>query len=345
MPIDFRSDNTLGCSPEIIDALKAASSGAVSPYGNDSTTQALRERMREIFETDCEVFPVLTGTAGNCLAIASMSPTWGAVFCHEDAHIQRDEFGAPEFFTSGAKLIALPGADGKLDAGSVARAIEDVGGSGRMATPSCVSLTQATEAGTIYKPDEIRAIADAAHRSGAGVHVDGARFANALVALGCSPADASWRAGVDVLIFGATKNGAMAAEAIVSFRKDLSDVLTKRIHRSGHRLSKMRFLSAQLEGYLSGDVWLRNARAANSAAKVIAEGVHGVKGVEILRPVEANILFLRFAPEMLKGLQERDFLFYDWTIFGPGAVRVVCGFDTKREDAEAFVKAVRELAA
>ncbi len=338
---DFRSDNTLGCSPEIMDALAEAGRGALSPYGNDEITARLRERCRDLFETDLEILPVLTGTGGNCLAIATMTPPWGAVFCHEDAHIQRDELGAPEFFTEGAKLIPIAGEHGKIRPDDLERTIHDIGDTKRMAIPACLSLTNATEAGTVYSADETRALSEVAHRFGMGVHVDGARFANALVSSKCSLAELTWKAGVDILIFGATKNGAMAAELIVVFKPEMMEQLRYRWHRSGHRLSKMRFLSAQLDAYLNHDVWLRNAHNANAMAARIRDGIAGIAGVEVLRPIDANILLLRLSPAILTALRGAGFLFYDWEIFGPGAVRLVTGFSTTPEDADSLVAAIR----
>ncbi|HEX2060297.1 MAG TPA: low specificity L-threonine aldolase [Thermoanaerobaculia bacterium] len=330
---DFRSDNTHGASPEVLEALTRAAGGSVTSYGGDPITARVRERCRELFETDLEIFPVLTGTAGNALAIAAMTPPWGAVFCHDDAHIHRDEMGAPEFFTSGAKLIPIAGADGKLHVDELARAIEQIGGEGRTAKPACVSLTQATEAGTVYAADELRALCEVAHRSGCRVHVDGARFANAVVSSGASPADLTWRAGVDVLVFGGTKNGALAAELIVVFDEALRDELAIRWHRGGHRLSKMRFLSAQFDGYL--DVWLRNAAHANAMARRLAARL------PVLHPVEANVVFTRFEPHVAAKLRDAGILFYDWPLFGEGAVRLVTGWSTTEEDVDAFTRALR----
>lgn len=338
---DFRSDNTLGCSPEIIDALARASHGSVSSYGMDDITARVRERCRELFEIDLEIFPLTTGTGGNSLAIAAMTPPWGAVFCHANAHVYRDEMGAPEFFTPGAKLVPIAGAHDKLTPDAAARAIDDIGGTGRLAIPACLSLTQATECGTVYKAGEIRALTEVAHRHGCGVHVDGARFANAVAATGASPADLTWRAGVDVLIFGATKNGAMAAEMMIVFRKDLIADMPKRIHRAGHRVSKMRFLSAQFDAYLTDELWLRNARHANAMAKRLESGLRGVAGVAVLEPVEANMVFARIAGAKAEALRKAGFQFYEWTVFGPDAHRLVCGFSTTEEDVDGFVDATR----
>jgi threonine aldolase len=337
---DFRSDNTLGCSPEILDALARASHGSVSSYGMDAITARVRERCRELFETELEIFPLATGTGGNSLAIAAMTPPWGAVFCHANAHVYRDEMGAPEFFTPGAKLVPIAGGHDKLTPDATARAIDDIGGTGRLAIPACLSLTQATECGTVYKGDETHALTEVAHRHGCGVHVDGARFANAVVATGASPGDLTWRAGVDVLIFGATKNGAMAAEMMIVFRKDLVADMSKRIHRAGHRVSKMRFLSAQFDAYLTDELWLRNARQANAMARRLETGLRSA-GAAILEPVEANMVFARIAGAKAEALRKAGFQFYEWTVFGPDAYRLVCGFSTTEEDVDGFVDATR----
>ncbi|HEY0142102.1 MAG TPA: beta-eliminating lyase-related protein [Thermoanaerobaculia bacterium] len=333
---DFRSDNTHGASPEILDALARAASGNVTSYGSDPITERLRERCRDLFECDLEIFPVVTGTAANALAIASMTPPWGAVFCHEDAHIQRDELGAPEFFTNGAKLIPLAGHLGKLTASDVASAVDALAREGRAGVPSCLSLTQATEAGTLYSLDELRALGEVARSRKLGVHMDGARFANAVASLGCAPADLTWRAGVDVLSFGATKNGALAAELLVIFRRDLAAQIAPRWHRGGHRLSKMRFLSAQLEAYLTDDLWLRNARQANARAQEIAR----IEGLELLRPVEANVVFVRLTAAQIEALGGAGIELYDWPIFGEGAYRIVAGFGTGEDDVKALARAI-----
>jgi threonine aldolase len=327
--IDFRSDNTHPASPEVLDALARANAAQVTSYGGDAITDRVRARCCEIFETEVDVFPVLTGTAGNALSIAAMTPPWGAVFCHDDAHVHRDEMGAPEFFSSGAKLIPLPGEHGKLRPDVLARSIAEIGAEGRTAKPSCVSLTQATEAGTVYSLDEVRALCNVARRFGCRVHLDGARFANAVVHTGASPADLTWRAGVDLLVFGGTKNGALGVELIVVFDRSLSAEIAIRAHRAGHRASKMRYLSAQFDGYL--DVWLRNARHANAMAQKLASRL------PVLRPVEANVVFTRFDAATMTKLQEQGFLFYDWPLFGEGAVRLVTGWSTREEDVDALI--------
>jgi len=334
---DFRSDNVLPAAPEIVDAVVRANAGAATSYGADDVTARVRRRCCEIFETDVDVFPILSGIAGNALAIAALTPQWGAVFCHAHAHIDREELGAATFFSGGAKLVPVDGADGKLHAGDVAAAAARTRKSD-IAVPACLSVTNATEAGTVYAAAELRALCDAARAAELRVHLDGARFANAVAATGASPADLSWRAGVDALTFGATKNGAMTADMIVLFRKELAPELAIRIHRAGHRPSKMRFLSAQLEAYLGDDLWLRHARHANAMAARLAEGL-GPR-VEILRPVDANIVFVRFPPPLAAALQRDGFQFFDWPLFGDDAYRLVCGYATTEADVDGLVDAV-----
>lgn len=329
---DFRSDNTHAASPEILEAVARAAAGTMTSYGNDEITERVRKRCCEIFERDCDVFPVITGTAGNALAIAALTPPWGAVFCHEDAHIQRDELGAVEFFTGGAKLIPIRGADGKLHPADLERLIEEVRVSKKTAVPACVSLTNATEAGTVYSQAEMDALFDVARRSGLRIHVDGARFANAVIAKNIQAHN------IDILTFGATKNGILAGDVVVVFRRELSEEVGLRWHRAGQRLSKMRFLSAQLEAYLANDLWLRNARHANAMAARLRDAIAG--RVDIVRPVEANIVFVRLPEPLASSLQGSGFRFADWTIFGPDVYRLVCGFSTAEADVDVFAEAI-----
>jgi threonine aldolase len=332
---DFRSDNTHGTSPEILEAVARAAAGNDTSYGGDALTARVRERCRDLFETDVEIFPVLTGTAGNALSVATLTPPWGAVFCHEDAHIHREEMGAPEFYSHGAKLVPIAGADGKLQVADVDRTIAAFIQEGRAAKPACVSITQATEAGTVYSVDELRALGEVARRYQCRVHLDGARFANAVAHAGASPADLTWRAGVDLLVFGGTKNGLLSAELIVVFDRSLAEELAVRWQRGGHRLSKMRFLSAQFDAYLTDELWLRNARQANAMAQRLGESL------EPVRAVETNVVFTRFAPGVARKLEEQGFRFYDWTLFGEGVVRLVTGFRTTEDDVDALVTAIR----
>ncbi|HEX7420864.1 MAG TPA: beta-eliminating lyase-related protein [Thermoanaerobaculia bacterium] len=322
---DFRSDNTLGASPEILDAITRASAGSMTSYGNDEITARVRKRCSEIFGREVDVFPVLTGTAANSLSIAAMTPPFGAVFCHEDAHIQRDELGAVEFFSGGAKLILIAGAVGKLHPRDLERSIDEIRKSKKTAVPACVSLTNATEAGTVYTDDEIRALCEVARGNGLRVHLDGARFANAFVS-GARDID-----GVDILSFGASKNGTLAGDVIVVFNRALTEELSLRWHRAGQRLSKMRFLSAQLEAYLTNDLWLRNARHANAMARRLRDAIG--EAVEIVRPVDANIVFVRCPPPS-------GFLFGDWPIFGPDVYRIVMGFNTSEQDVDELAQSL-----
>jgi threonine aldolase len=329
---DFRSDNTLGCSPEILEAVNRALTGTATSYGGDEITARVRRRCADLFGHEVEVFPVITGSAANALGISSMTPPWGAVFCHEDAHIHRDELGATEFFSAGGKLILIKGDDGKIHPDDLARSIEEVRDSKKTAVPACVSLTNATEAGTVYSTDEVGALVDVARRYGLGVQMDGARFANAAVSKGAGVD------GIDVLTLGATKNGGICADLIVVFRRELAEGLALRYHRSGHRPSKMRFLSAQLEAYLTDDLWLRNARHANAMAKRLAEGIAG--RFEIIHPVDANIVFVRLPASNVERLQREGFQFFDWTIFGRDAYRIVMGFSTTAEDVDGLIQAM-----
>ncbi len=331
---DFRSDNVLGGSPEVLRAIERASHGTQTSYGGDEITARLHRRCCELFGADVDVFPVVSGTAGNALAISALTPPWGAVFCHEDAHIEREELGATEFFSGGAKLITIPGDDGKLHPADLQSAIDRVRKRKKSVVPACVSITNVTEAGTVYSRDEMRALIEVARRNGLRVHVDGARWANAVVAKNVTPE------GVDILSFGATKNGTLNADLIVVFRKELSENLALRMHRSGHRPSKMRFLSAQLEAYLTGDLWLNNARNANAMAARLHDGLKGK--VEIVRSVEANIVFVRIPREVAAELNREGFLIGEWPLFGPDVYRLVTGFSTSESEVERFVSAFHE---
>jgi threonine aldolase len=333
---DFRSDNTQGASPEIFEALARAGAGTMASYGRDEITDRVRARCCELFETEVEIVPVVTGTAGNALAIASMTPPGGVILCHEDAHIERDENGAPAFFTGGARLVTIPGADGKLHAADLLAGqperlsyVADVGQPLRLSV-DCLSLTTVTEAGTLYRPDEIRALTAAGDF---GVHLDGARFANAVASLNCAPADITWRAGVDVMVFGGTKNGLINAELIVVFKKELAKELAGLVHRSGHRVSKSRFLAAQFEAYFTNDLWLRNARHANAMAARLA------RELDTIHETQANVVFARFEKHVADALMAEGFEFFDWPIFGDDAYRLVTGFATTEADVDAFLTA------
>jgi threonine aldolase len=340
--MNFASDNVTGVSPEILAALNAASDGAVMSYGQDEYTQRLENQFNELFETDVKIFPVATGSAANALALSVMTPPFGAIYCHPESHINVDECGAPEFYTGGAKLITLPGSDGKIYSADLAAVLASSGaGVVHHVQPAVVSITQPTEAGTVYSPDEIHAIAEVTRSHGLYLHVDGARFANAVVSLGCSPADVTWRAGVDVLCFGATKNGAMAAEAVVFFNQTLAKTFGYRRKRGGHLFSKMRFLSAQLEAYLKNDLWLRNADQANQMARKLAQDLVGLPGVKLCYPVEANEIFIQLPKAVIQGLLADGFYFYRWGGQDSTTIRLVTAFNTKEIDVTDFIEAAQ----
>jgi len=338
----FTSDNvTPACAP-IMAAVAAANAEALPSYGGDPYTGELQSLVAAVFETPVAVFPVATGTAANALALAQLCPPFGGVYCHEIAHIATDECGAPEFFT-GAKLIGLPSPDGKITIPPLEAAIAHAESMGvHHVKPAVVSLTQATEWGTIYAPAEVAAIAAVAQAHGMAVHMDGARFANALATLGCSPAEATWQCGVDVLSLGATKNGALCAEAVVFFKPELAADFGRRRKRGGHLWSKMRFLSTQLLAYLKDDLWLSNARHANAMAGRLAAGLREIPGVSVLQSVDANEVFAALPEDVVARLEREGFGFYRWpaeTAPGTVAIRLVTSFATERDDVAAFLAA------
>jgi len=334
--MNFCSDNVTGVAPEIMAAIADANHGAAMGYGNDDITRRLEKRAAELFEADLVAFPVATGTASNSLALSVMTPSYGAIYCHELAHINVDECGGPELFSGGAKLIDLPGANGKLDAALILDELSKGAlGNVHNAQPSVVSITQATECGTIYKPDEVREIADLAHRHGLKVHMDGTRFANAVASIGCKPAELSWRAGVDALSLGATKNGAMAAELVIFFDRALADRFGYMRKRGGHLFSKMRFVSAQLEAYFNNGLWLKHAGHANKMARRLADGIGNLPETQILNPVEANLFFVKMPESVLTGLESDGFRFYREG--GPETIRLVTAFNTDPAQVDAFI--------
>jgi threonine aldolase len=342
--MNFLSDNAYGCWPEIADAVTAAAAGPVPSYGGDALTAKIAGQFERIFARRTIAFPVLSGTAANALALATLCPPHGAVFCHAEAHIAVDECGAPEFFTHGAKLIGIEDEHGKLTPAALAAALaHQIKGFVHHAQPAVLSLTQSTELGTVYTPDEIAALSRLAHNHGMKVHMDGARFANALAHLGVSPAAATWQAGVDVLSFGATKNGAMAAEAVVFFDPADAGDFEYRRKKGGHLISKMRFVSAQLDAYLTDDRWLARAAGANRLATRLGEGLEGINGVELAHPVEANAVFVWLPDALAAHLRQGGAEFHDW---GPPSggrtlIRLVTSFATPPEDVERFVALAR----
>ena len=315
--MNFRSDNESPAAPEILEALAHANRDSAHSYGADRYTAELQTCFQELFECDLTVYPVATGTAANALCLGELAPPYGAVYCHSEAHIHVDECGAPEFYSGGAKLIGLEGEHGRIVAETVNKTLAATGYHGEHETaPAVLSLTQATEAGTLYAPAAVAELAAIAKEAGMAVHMDGARFANALATLGCSPADLSWRVGVDMLSFGATKNGGMMSEAVVDFRPTAErpphESLRRRRMRGGHLLSKMRFLSAQLLAYVEDDLWLRLAAQANAGAARLAEGLAALPSVRLAHPVEANEVFAYLPEPLAEALAADGIEFHRW---------------------------------
>jgi threonine aldolase len=337
--IDFRSDNTGCAAPEILDALVRANSGTALGYGADEWTARLQERFSELFETTARVFPVATGTAANALALAATAPSWGLVFCSAAAHINTSEANAAGFFGGGLKLAPVAGEHGKIDADALAQALAGFPpGQLHRGLPAAVSLTQASDLGAVYRLDEVRAVAEVAKSRGLKLHMDGARFANALARLQCSPADLAWRSGIDVLSFGATKNGGALCDAIVVFSPELADGLAVQLRRAGQVWSKMRFASAQLMAYIENGLWLRLAAASNRAAARIAAGIDGVAGLRLVAPVEANEIFLELPAGAMDALEADGFQFYRRSAT---LARFVCRFDVTDAEADALVASLR----
>jgi threonine aldolase len=341
--LDFTSDNISGASAPILEALARANEGTAPAYGTDSHTAELERRLAQIFERPVAALPVATGTAANALALASIARAFEGIYCHGEAHVMTDECGAPEFYTGGAKLLGLASPDGRLLPDQLAAAVRHARSMGvHHVQPAAVSVSQATEWGTVYSLEALGALAQQAHALGLKVHMDGARFANALARLGCTPAQASWRAGIDILSLGATKNGALAAEVIVAFDPAAGAELASRRKRAGHLWSKMRFLSAQLEAYLSDGLWLANARQANDMARRLAAGLSALAGVRLVQPVEANEIFAVLPKAMIARLREKGYGFYDWPApqgESEDCVRVVASFDMRDSDVDAFIAA------
>jgi threonine aldolase len=344
---NFSSDNAGTVSPAILAALTVANEGAAASYGADEWTSRLTDIVRAVFEAPAaQIFAVTTGTAANALALSALVPPYGAVYCDAGAHIANDECGAPEFFTGGAKLLQLPSRDGRLSPQIQREHIAAARSIGVHKTlPAAISISQATEWGTVYSTDQLRAIGAEARALGLALHMDGARFANALAATGGTPAALSWQAGVDVLSLGATKNGAMAAEAVIFFRPEQAEEFARRRKRGGHLWSKSRFLAAQLAAYLSDDLWLQNARQANAMARLLADGLAQLTGAKLLQEAQVNEVFALLPAAMAQRLQAAGFGFSPWYMpdhaaIPPGCVpaRFVAGCDVREDDVQALLR-------
>ena len=326
----FASDNVTSACPEVMDAVIAANSGIAGSYGDDEWSLALKNKLSEIFETEVEVFLAVTGTASNALALSALAPVFGKIYCHELSHINTDECGAPELFTGGAKLIPMRSSNGRIDAVDLA---ETIRGSGNVhvTQPSVVSVTMSCETGTVYQLDEIKAISKIAHDNKMSVHMDGARFANALVSLDVSPAEMTWKSGVDVLTLGGTKNGCLAAEAVIFFKPEMVGNFPFLHKRSGQLLSKMRFISSQLEAYLTDDVWLRNARHANAMAKILSEGLNSFANIKLAYPTQSNEVFVHLPRDVIDYLNSAGYDINEEELDGK-AVRFVTAWNSEVKD-------------
>jgi threonine aldolase len=331
----FFSDNAAAAHPKVIEAI-AASNRLDTAYDGDAWSQRLDGAFSELFERDVRAFWVTTGTAANCLALAALCPPYRAILCHRDAHIEVDEAGAPGFFTGGAKLVLLDGAGAKITPDAVAAACDAIRDDVHQVQPAALSITNATEYGLVYRAAEVAALGQLAKQRGLAFHMDGARFANALATTGESPADVTWRAGVDVLSFGFTKNGGLNAEALILFRTELADEIAVRRKRAGHLASKGRMLAAQILALLEDGLWLDNARAANAAAQSLAQAAPQ----RLVYPVEANELFLKVSDREANSLRSQGFDFYEW---GPGQIRFVTSWDSESKAVDHLVSAIAAL--
>jgi len=336
----FASDNVAAICPEAWAALQEANAHYAPSYGEDYWTARVCDRIREIFETDCDVYFVFTGTAANALALAQVCKSFHSIICHQHSHIQTDECGAPEFFTGGSKLLLVGGADGKIDSDQL-KALLARHNELHSHKPGAISIAQATEFGTVYQRDEIAVIADLAQAHQLSFHMDGARFANAIASLNCAPKAITWDVGIDVLCFGGTKNGAAGGELVIFFDKKISREFEYRAKQAGQLGSKMRFLAAQWLGLLTGDTWLRNAQHANRAARSLASRLRKEAGIKSAFPVEANAVFVSMNERLASGLHARGWRFYQF--IEPDVYRLMCSWSTTGEDISSLLADIARL--
>ena len=337
--VKFASDNITGACPEVLEAILKANTGDSVPYGNDQISTDLQKKFSDLFEKDVIVFPTVSGTAANALALSTMTPSFGNIYCHKLSHINTDECGAPEFYTGGGKLVTLNGINGKIIADELDQAIAGKG-IVHHTQPSSVSITQVCETGEVYQLEEIKKISEVTHKHNLNMHMDGARFANALVTLNATPAQMTWKSGIDVLSFGATKNGCIAAEAIIFFNKDLVGNIAFLMKRAGHLLSKMRFVSAQLDAYISNDVWLRNARHANTMGKKLSDGLNNHSDIKLAYPTEANEVFAIFPRNKIEHLNSQGYKMNEEELDGK-AVRLVAAWNTQENDVDELLETLK----
>lgn len=330
--MNFRSDNTASAAAEILAALTAVNEKPTPAYGEDPWSRKLDDAFSALFEREVRVFTVASGTAANAIALAGVTPPWGAILCHREAHIECDECGAPEFFSGGAKLVLMDGEGAKITPDALREAIGRNARGIHSVQAAVVSISQTTERGAVYRPDEVAALGDVARKSGLRMHMDGARFGNAVAALDCKPADVTWRAGVDLLSFGATKNGALAAESIVCFDPALAEEIARRRKRGGHLLCKGRYAAAQFLAYLDSGLWLKLAGRANALAARLGEAA----GAHLALPVESNQVFIKPGAQALAKLRAGGADFYDWGAEGSGEARLVVSWNQPEADIEAM---------
>lgn len=334
----FASDNYAGICPEAWQSLQEANGGHVTSYGDDQWTTKAADLLRETFAMDCEVFFVFNGTAANSLSLAATGQSYHSILCHETAHVETDECGAPEFFSNGMKLLLVPGELGKIDPAGIERMVKkrsDI----HYPKPRAVSVTQSNELGTVYSIDELKAVWAKAKQFNLKMHMDGARFANAVASLGCHPKDITWEAGVDVLCFGGTKNGTAVGDAVVFFNHELAREFDYRCKQSGQLASKMRYLSAPWVGMLRNDVWLKHARHANAMATLLHDELAAIEELNILWPTQSNAVFVEMPPWLVHALRNNGWKFY--TFIGQGGCRLMCAWDTTEQDVRDFIDDVK----
>lgn len=335
---EFASDNAAGICPEAWEALAEANAGAAPAYGNDPFTQRACDALRDLFETDCDVFFVFNGTAANSLSLASLCASYHSILCHRHAHLETDECGGPEFFSGGTKVLLVGGDQGRVDVEALGEAVQrrtDI----HFPKPRALSLTQATELGTVYDVAHLERLGEAARSLGLRVHMDGARFANAVAHLGVAPKELTWRIGVDVLCFGGTKNGMPVGEAVVFFDRALAEDFAWRCKQAGQLASKMRFISAPWFGMLETGAWLRNAEHANGLARRLEAGLRQIPGVEVPVPSGANAVFAQLPAEVSERLRSGGWQVYDF--IGSGGTRFMCSWQTTSEDVDALLADAR----
>lgn len=336
----FASDNYSGICPEAWDAMARANVGHVPAYGDDEWTAKASDLLRDLFEVNCEVFFAFNGTASNALALSALCQSYHSIICHELAHAETDECGAPEFFSNGSKILLVPGEEGRIQPDAVSHMVQrrvDI----HYPKPRVLSLTQATEMGTVYSVEHLQKLFEVARRHDLRVHMDGARFANAVATLGVAPKEVTWKVGVDVLCFGGTKNGMAVGEAIIFFKKELAHEFAYRCKQAGQLASKMRYLAAPWVGMIETGAWLKNAQHANRMAELLESGLQKIPGIQFLAPRQANSVFVQLRPEAATALRTRGWRFY--TFIGSGGARFMCSWDTTESDVNDLLRDVREL--